>query len=89
MKFEKNVGAQDKKARLALAGVLIVVGLFVDLGALESLMWLVMVVLIATSFMGVCPAYCLLGKNSCGEGSGCGANKSCNKEDRLEKNEAE
>ena len=75
MKCEKNVGQKDKRVRLGIALVLILVGLFANLGALEPLMGLVAVVLIVTSFLNFCPAYALMGKNTCGTDSCCGVDK--------------
>lgn len=66
--IKKNVGAKDKKARLTAAAVLILVGLFLNLGALESVMFLVAVILVVTSLLNFCPAYSLMGKNTCGVG---------------------
>ncbi len=68
MKIEKNMGAKDKKARLTAAAVLIVVGLLVNLGPLESIMFLAAVILIVTSLLNFCPAYTLMGKSTCSTG---------------------
>ncbi|MCB9990808.1 MAG: DUF2892 domain-containing protein [Rhodospirillales bacterium] len=82
--MEKNMGAKDKQMRLTAAAVLIVVGLLVNLGALESIMFLAAVVLIVTSLLNYCPAYTFMGKNTCGEGGSCCPANKCDKGDKAE-----
>lgn len=82
--MEKNIGAQDKKIRLAAAGVCALIALFASL----HFLWLIAVILAATSLMNFCPAYLLLGKNTCGatsEDSCCGG--SCHGDDKTDKAE--
>lgn len=60
LKFEHNVGAKDKKIRLYAGIALLVVSLF----AASVLMLVVGLVLVATSYIGWCPAYSGFGFNS-------------------------
>lgn len=60
MDMPKNVGTKDKNIRIGAGAVLLLFGLlkggwlFVLLG----------IVLLATGFMGTCPAYTLIGMNT-------------------------
>ncbi|MBS3965007.1 MAG: DUF2892 domain-containing protein [Methylomonas sp.] len=59
-KFEHNLGAKDKKVRM-MAGVgLLVVSLFMA----SVLMLIVGLALVATSYVGWCPAYSGFGKST-------------------------
>lgn len=68
----KNVGGLDKKLRLALGVILIGVGLVPALVGIPPngiVHWVTMgvgLVSFATGFLGVCPAYFLIGVNTCG-----------------------
>lgn len=59
-KFEHNVGAKDKKIRMAAGVVLLAVSLFTA----KILLLLVGLILVATSYFGWCPAYSGFGKNT-------------------------
>jgi hypothetical protein len=52
-----NMGRTDRTLRLAAAAVLTAIVLFVTDGVLDWALAFVAVVLIATSFVGTCPAY--------------------------------
>ncbi|MCB9987889.1 MAG: DUF2892 domain-containing protein [Rhodospirillales bacterium] len=86
MKIEQNVGDQDKKLRLSAALVTAILALVLS-GSLEAVFWVLTVVLVVTSIVGFCPAYTLLGKNTCGMGKSgkgecCGGG--CHGEDKAE-----
>lgn len=57
----KNVGQTDKIARIAIGALLIVLALT---GTIGGWGW-IGVVPLATGLMGSCPAYSLLGMNTC------------------------
>ncbi len=61
MKFEHNVGDNEKKYRLYGGLALIAVSVFTA----QIALLLIGLVLVATGFMGWCPAYSGLGKNTC------------------------
>jgi len=63
--MNQNVGSTDKWLRIA-AGVVIL-----GLGAFEPLGWwgLIGIVPLATGLMGSCPAYSLIGVNTCQRGA--------------------
>ena len=63
IKFEHNIGAKDKKLRMVSGVVLLVVSLFTA----SVLMLLVGLALVATSYMGWCPAYSGFDKNTLGD----------------------
>ncbi len=74
--METNVGQKDKSLRLAGAAVAALLALVLS-GPLETVFWLVAALLVVTAMMGFCPAYTLLGKNTCGADEGktcCGGN---------------
>lgn len=51
----KNIGSTDKNVRLGAGGALLLVGIF------GSKLWLVLgLVILATVYFGVCPAYAFL-----------------------------
>lgn len=70
--MDKNVGTTDKRARLIVGAILLVVGVLSIVGlpllALGGWAWLVALVglvMVGTALMGFCPAYTLLGVNTC------------------------
>jgi len=66
IKFEHNVGEKEKKYRLYGGAALIALSIFT-----ASIALLVIgMVLVATGFMGFCPVYAGLGKNTCCAGHG-------------------
>lgn len=58
---EVNVGEKEKKIRLIAGGVLLVVSLFMA----KILLLIVGLILVATGYTRVCPAYSAMGKNTC------------------------
>ncbi|MCB1651789.1 MAG: DUF2892 domain-containing protein [Alphaproteobacteria bacterium] len=68
LKVKKNVGAKDRMARMAVGVVLIVAGLAVQ-GPLGGVLIFVAAVMFLTSALKFCPAYTLLGLNTCCGGS--------------------
>lgn len=52
-----NMGRTDRTLRLVAAAVLVLLVLFVTRGVLDWVLGIVAVVLVATSFVGTCPAY--------------------------------
>lgn len=58
--MKKNVGDMDKKVRIILGAVIIVLGLY-----FQSWWGLIGLVPLATAFMGVCPAYMPFGISTC------------------------
>lgn len=60
MTLPKNVGTMDRNIRLAIAGVLILGGLISSSVILDILGLIVL----ATGFLGFCPAYVPLGINT-------------------------
>jgi hypothetical protein len=62
IKFEHNIGDKDKKVRMVSGVVLLVASLFTA----SILMLLVGLVLVATSYVGWCPAYSGFDKNTLG-----------------------
>lgn len=64
IKFEHNVGEQEKKYRMAGGAALVLISLFT-----ASIILLVLgVVLIATGYSGWCPAYSGMNKSTVKEG---------------------
>lgn len=61
MKFETNIGETDRIARIAIGALLIVLALA---GVIGVWGW-IGVVPIATAVIRFCPAYTLLGMNTC------------------------
>ncbi|MGR9115604.1 MAG: YgaP family membrane protein [Gammaproteobacteria bacterium] len=64
VKFEHNVGENDKKYRMIGGSILVVVSLFTA----KIPLILLGMVLIATAYTGWCPVYSGFGKNTCGSG---------------------
>lgn len=64
LKFEHNVGEQEKKYRLYAGSALLLISLFIPGGMVLAL--LVGLVLVATGYSGWCPVYSGLNKNTCG-----------------------
>ncbi|MEY3807046.1 MAG: hypothetical protein RI893_22 [Pseudomonadota bacterium] len=64
LKFEHNIGEQEKKYRVYGGAGLLVVSLFVPGG--EVLLLLIGLVLAATGYSGWCPVYSGLNKNTLG-----------------------
>lgn len=60
MDMPKNVGPTDKSIRIGAGAVLLLFGLFKG----GWLFTLIGIILLATGFLGTCPAYTLLGKNT-------------------------
>lgn len=58
--MKKNVGDMDKKVRMILGALIIVLGLY-----FQSWWGLIGLVPLATAFMGVCPAYLPFGMSTC------------------------
>lgn len=74
IKFEKNIGDKDKKARIFGAVVLFLASFFIS-GVVGGVLLLLAIVMAVTSFFSYCPAYTLMGMNTCcGDGS-CKAGK--------------
>jgi hypothetical protein len=63
MKFETNIGSTDRMARIIVGAALILLALAGVIGAWG---W-IGVVPLATGFIRFCPAYTLLGMNTCGK----------------------
>ncbi len=61
VKFEHNVGEQDKKIRMGVGAAMILVSLFLA----NILLLLVGLILVTTSYIGWCPAYSGFDKNTC------------------------
>ena len=68
----KNVGSTDRLIRLIAGAILLIIAVpslagmaFVGLGGWAWLVGLVGVVLLATGLLNFCPAYTLLGMNTC------------------------
>ena len=68
----KNVGSTDRLVRLIAGLILLIIAVpslagmaFVGLGGWAWLVGLVGVVLVATALMNFCPAYTLIGVNTC------------------------
>jgi len=59
--FEVNVGEKEKKIRLIAGSAL----LFISLFTASIILLMVGLVLVATGYTRVCPAYSALGKSSC------------------------
>jgi Protein of unknown function (DUF2892) len=82
IKFEYNVGDKEKKYRLYGGAALIVLSIFT-----ASIALLVIgMVLVATGFMGFCPVYAGLGKNTCCAGHGSETGDSAETSDKPEEN---
>ena len=58
--MKKNLGDMDKKVRIILGAVIIILGLY-----FQSWWGLIGLVPLATAFMGVCPAYMPFGISTC------------------------
>lgn len=64
----KNIGSRDRILRIAIAIVLAILAATGMIGGgLAIAAWIVAGVLLATSLVGFCPAYRLLGLNTCGK----------------------
>ena len=64
----KNIGSRDRILRIAIAIVLAILATTGTIGGGVAIAaWAVAGVLLATSLVGFCPAYRLLGLNSCGK----------------------
>jgi len=61
IKFEHNVGEQEKKIRMGVGAALILISLFLA----NILLLLVGLMLITTGYIGWCPAYSGFDKNTC------------------------
>lgn len=62
--LEKNMGQTDRIIR-AVIGIVAIIAFFMVSGGWAWLLLVVGVVLLATSAMGSCPPYSLLGINTC------------------------
>lgn len=62
--MKKNVGPTDRIVRLVGGAVLLAAALFAAQGALQWVLGVVAVVLLATGTVRVCPAYLALGINT-------------------------
>jgi hypothetical protein len=64
----KNIGSRDRVLRIAIAIVLAILAATGTIGGgLAIAAWVVAGLLLATSLVGFCPAYRLLGLNTCGK----------------------
>jgi len=61
LKFEHNVGEQEKKYRLYAGAILLIIAVFTA----QIALLLVGLVLAATGYSGWCPAYSGMNKNTC------------------------
>ena len=68
----KNVGSTDRLVRLIAGVILLIIAVpslagmaFIGLGGWAWLIGLVGLVLVATALMNFCPAYTLIGVNTC------------------------
>ena len=68
----KNVGSTDRLVRLTAGVILLIIAVpslagmaFIGLGGWAWLIGLVGLVLVATALMNFCPAYTLIGVNTC------------------------
>ncbi len=66
MQFEHNVGDKDKKIRITVGAVLLVLSIFTA----KILLLLVGLVLVATGYFSWCPVYSGFGKNTCATDTG-------------------
>ena len=83
IKFEHNIGDNEKKYRLYGGAALIAISIFTASIALL----LVGMLLVATGFSGWCPAYSGLDKNTCGTcGGAAAAEESTDTTDTTEEN---
>lgn len=64
MKIEANVGEQDRNIRLGVGAALLVL-FFIITGPLQWAAGIVGLILLMTGAIRFCPAYMLLGKNTC------------------------
>lgn len=62
--FSKNMGQTDRLIR-AVVGVIAIILFFTLAGGLKWLALIVGIVMLATSAMGSCPPYAILGINTC------------------------
>ena len=62
LKFEHNIGAQDKKYRMMGGVALLLISVFTA----KIILLLLGIALVATAFTGWCPVYSGMGKNTCG-----------------------
>lgn len=62
LKFEHNVGAQDKKYRMIAGCALLLVAVVTA----KIVVLLLGMVLVITAYSGWCPVYSGIGKNTCG-----------------------
>ncbi|MDO9106543.1 MAG: DUF2892 domain-containing protein [Methylovulum sp.] len=72
VKFEHNVGEQEKKYRLYAGAALVVISIFTASIALL----LIGLVLVGTGFSGWCPAYSGLNKSTCAATTAAGGEES-------------
>lgn len=86
MKFEQNIGNKDQKLRMIGAAITAVLGIVIG-GTVGNLLVFIFIVLVLTSVTRFCPAYTLLGMNTCAgdkkEGGCCGGG-SCDSEKDAE-----
>jgi hypothetical protein len=64
LKFEHNIGAQDKKYRMMGGIALLLISVFTA----KIVLLLLGMVLVATAYSGWCPVYSGMSKNTCGAG---------------------
>lgn len=57
MSLPKNIGQMDRNIRLAVAGVLILLGLMVAPVNLKIILTVIGLIVLATAWLGFCPAY--------------------------------
>lgn len=63
VKFEHNVGDKEKNMRLVAGSALLLISLFTA----KIILLLLGLVLVATGYIGWCPAYSGFGRNTCTE----------------------
>jgi hypothetical protein len=61
VKFEHNVGAKEAKNRLLVGSIILLVSIFTA----KIILLLAGLVLVATGYVGWCPAYSGFNKNTC------------------------
>ncbi len=66
LKFERNVGEKEKKARMAGGALLILISIFTA----KIILLILGLVLVGTGYSGWCPAYSGFGKSSCDSSEG-------------------
>jgi hypothetical protein len=63
LKFEHNIGAKEAKLRIMAGSAALLVSIFTA----KIILLVIGLVLVAEGYVGWCPAYSGMGKNTCGE----------------------